>query len=574
MSADGSRPAPAASLAPTMSPVLAPRPAPATATSPLPLAPLAAERATPGLPEALQLPGVSSLQGYSAGAGPSRRPTITCSSPGRNACPCAGTLAAPGPTSAPTTPAGPPPARADASRKTVRFSVPPRAESSFGGSLVPHAPLLEADVDGSDDRRKLRRLSPGTMPAGAVAADDSGIVRSPVRRPSGPGPSSARRVLTTESGPGPVPRPSFDLERELRQATRRPGADLERELRRATGANRRFREMAGFAAGFAARGRVRHPGQARGPRRSAAELARIERHEIIGRTPPTIGRPDRASAASSREHRRAMQLMPNWPFESALDDLLDDDFPFDDAGLRETSSLPRSAVAAMGGEVSGRFLDGVLAPPGRTAPHTPAGEMRRAEGLPLRARMMLRERRVEHRARGPRARFPREVFEVAGGATEDVVMQPRRRAMRHMRPSRMLGVRGLSHSRLVINDDNVLRRRNAAPQSAIDALPESIAEEKDKEIRCAICLEDVEVGDVLRELPCGHRFHKKCIDGMLAFRVAVSAFRFASFLFASLTLISLSPQTGCLTMGAALWTRSAYVRCSPSSFWLTLILCS
>ncbi|KAL5100932.1 hypothetical protein RYX36_005259 [Vicia faba] len=34
----------------------------------------------------------------------------------------------------------------------------------------------------------------------------------------------------------------------------------------------------------------------------------------------------------------------------------------------------------------------------------------------------------------------------------------------------------------------------------------------DDELTCSVCLEQVNVGDVLRSLPCLHQFHANCID--------------------------------------------------------------
>mmetsp|Transcript_7782 Transcript_7782/g.17075 ORF Transcript_7782/g.17075 Transcript_7782/m.17075 type:complete len:226 (+) Transcript_7782:154-831(+) len=36
---------------------------------------------------------------------------------------------------------------------------------------------------------------------------------------------------------------------------------------------------------------------------------------------------------------------------------------------------------------------------------------------------------------------------------------------------------------------------------------------------CIICLEDVEAGDAISELPCGHFFHSQCLDSWVASRV-------------------------------------------------------
>lgn len=46
---------------------------------------------------------------------------------------------------------------------------------------------------------------------------------------------------------------------------------------------------------------------------------------------------------------------------------------------------------------------------------------------------------------------------------------------------------------------------------------ESVSEKKgndaeEKELECNICMHNILHGQMARELPCGHIFHKKCID--------------------------------------------------------------
>merc|ERR1712029_119022 len=34
-------------------------------------------------------------------------------------------------------------------------------------------------------------------------------------------------------------------------------------------------------------------------------------------------------------------------------------------------------------------------------------------------------------------------------------------------------------------------------------------------VQCVICMEDLAVGDEVRTLPCGHHYHKDCVDSWL-----------------------------------------------------------
>ncbi|XP_039015352.1 RING-H2 finger protein ATL13-like [Hibiscus syriacus] len=41
--------------------------------------------------------------------------------------------------------------------------------------------------------------------------------------------------------------------------------------------------------------------------------------------------------------------------------------------------------------------------------------------------------------------------------------------------------------------------------------------DKDEEVTCAVCLCEIEEDDEMRELRCGHLFHKDCLDRWLGY---------------------------------------------------------
>uniref|UniRef100_A0A2P2JD10 RING-type E3 ubiquitin transferase n=1 Tax=Rhizophora mucronata TaxID=61149 RepID=A0A2P2JD10_RHIMU len=55
-----------------------------------------------------------------------------------------------------------------------------------------------------------------------------------------------------------------------------------------------------------------------------------------------------------------------------------------------------------------------------------------------------------------------------------------------------------------------------ASKASIEALPcVEIGETEDKDGECVICLEEWELGGVVKKMPCKHRFHPKCIEKWL-----------------------------------------------------------
>eukprot|EP00178_Gracilaria_changii_P025657 TRINITY_DN789_c0_g1_i1.p1 TRINITY_DN789_c0_g1~~TRINITY_DN789_c0_g1_i1.p1 ORF type:complete len:742 (-),score=82.21 TRINITY_DN789_c0_g1_i1:1431-3341(-) len=78
------------------------------------------------------------------------------------------------------------------------------------------------------------------------------------------------------------------------------------------------------------------------------------------------------------------------------------------------------------------------------------------------------------------------------------------------------GDHSLDYEHLVRLDEQLIREKNRADSDQIESLPVQKATAEDKEIRCCICMCDVEEGEELRVLPCAHKYHKSCIDGKLS----------------------------------------------------------
>lgn len=78
---------------------------------------------------------------------------------------------------------------------------------------------------------------------------------------------------------------------------------------------------------------------------------------------------------------------------------------------------------------------------------------------------------------------------------------------------RVIQNQSMDYESLIRLDEQVMRQRNAAPKDIINQLPTMVATKDDVDIRCVVCMCDVEEGEILRELPCKHKYHKKCIDG-------------------------------------------------------------
>ncbi|KAJ8982993.1 hypothetical protein NQ317_001434 [Molorchus minor] len=74
--------------------------------------------------------------------------------------------------------------------------------------------------------------------------------------------------------------------------------------------------------------------------------------------------------------------------------------------------------------------------------------------------------------------------------------------------------------RYIRTKDKISRRLGNAAKKALSKIPTKSLKSEDKEMQgdcecCAVCIEPYKLSETLRILPCGHEFHKNCIDPWL-----------------------------------------------------------
>ena len=73
---------------------------------------------------------------------------------------------------------------------------------------------------------------------------------------------------------------------------------------------------------------------------------------------------------------------------------------------------------------------------------------------------------------------------------------------------------GMTYEQLIALDENIVKK-GMTPEE-LESYPITIhSKESDAPSDCNVCISEFEDGESLRRLPCGHKFHKDCVDTWL-----------------------------------------------------------
>lgn len=77
-------------------------------------------------------------------------------------------------------------------------------------------------------------------------------------------------------------------------------------------------------------------------------------------------------------------------------------------------------------------------------------------------------------------------------------------------------IQDMSYEEFAALHESAIREKNRARPADIEALPVRKATAADTSEKCCVCMEDVQMGESLKTLPCSHMYHAECIDKWLA----------------------------------------------------------